>query len=187
MSMKKGKNSSSIILIAAVVVLLFVFGKAVLVPKEIQVGALCYHNFHTEEEVENGLEYGQYSVYVEEFEEHLQYLQANGIRAITVSELLEFIDGKINLPEKCMLITVDDCSISFYQKAYPVLQKYNIPANIAVIGNRIDGASAGNGYRELYCTWDEISQMAEDGLVEFGSHSYYLHDKENGRTGTMLL
>lgn len=153
---------------------------------EIKVAALCYHRFHTEEEVANGYEPSQYSIYVDEFEEHLRYLREHDIRVITVSELLAFIEGEIDLPEKCMLITEDDCTRSFYNYAVPLLREYGMTANVAVIGNRIDLAEEDAAWRELYCVWDEISEMADSGVAEFGSHTYYLHDTENGRTGTML-
>ena len=152
----------------------------------IKVGALCYHKFYTEKEIENGMELGTYTIMADEFEAHLKYLAEENITVITVQQLLDYIDGKINLPEKCMLITVDDCDITFYQYAYPLLQKYGVTANAAVIGNRSDGASEGNAYRSYYSTWEQIREMAESGMVEFGAHTYYLHDKENGRTGAMM-
>lgn len=154
--------------------------------KPIKVGAICYHKFYTQQEAENQVEFGTYTIWAEEFEQHLQYLQEQDIRVITAEELLQFIDGKCDLPEKCMLLTVDDCDISFYQHAYPLLKQYNMKMNAAVIGNRSDWAQEGTAWRKHYCTWDEIREMSESGLVEFGSHTYHLHDAENGRTGTML-
>lgn len=153
---------------------------------EIQVGAICYHKFYTQEEAENGVEFGTYTIYADEFENHLQYLKEQNIRVITVSELLDYIDGKIDLPTKCILLTLDDCDITFYKHAYPLLKEYDVKMNAAAIGNRLDWASEGTSYRKHYCTWDEVKEMAESGFVEFGSHTYNLHDKEDGRTGTMI-
>ena len=154
---------------------------------EIKVGAICYHKFYTQAEAEDGIEFSTYTIWVEEFENHLKYLEENDIRVITVSELLDYIDGKISLPEKCMLLTLDDCDISFYKYAYPLLREYNMKINAAIIGNRSDGAQEGNAYREYYCSWDQIKEMAASNVVEFGSHTYYLHDREGGRTGTMQM
>lgn len=154
--------------------------------KQIKVGALCYHKFYTQAEADNGTEFGTYTVWAEEFEAHLQYLKEQNIRVITVSELVDFIDGKIDLPEKCMLLTVDDCDISFYRYAYPLLQKYGMTMNAAIIGNRMDWAQEGTAYRNHYSTWDEAKEMAESGFVEFGAHTYHLHDTTDGRKGTML-
>ena len=153
---------------------------------QIKVGAICYHKFYTQAEAEQGEELGTYTIWADEFEQHLQYLQEQDIRVITVSELLDYINGKIDLPPKCMLLTVDDCDLSFYQYAYPLLQQYGMKMNAAIIGNRMDWAQEGNAYRQHYSTWDEVKEMAESGLVEFGAHTYNLHDTENGRKGTML-
>ena len=152
----------------------------------IKVGAICYHKFYTAEEEKNGVEFGTYTIWAEEFENHLRYLEEQKIRVITAGELLDYLDGKLDLPEKCMMLTVDDCDISFYRYAYPLLREFGVTANAAIIGNRTDGAQEGGAYRKSYCTWDEIKEMADSGYVEFGAHTYYLHDKENGRTGTML-
>lgn len=153
---------------------------------QIKVGALCYHKFYTQEEESNGVQFGTYTVWANEFEEHLKYLKENNIQVITVSELLDYVDGKIDLPEKCMLLTVDDCDISFYKHAYPLLQKYGMKMNAAIIGNRTDWAQEGTSYRNIYSNWDQIKEMASSGYVEFGAHTYYLHDTKDGRTGTML-
>lgn len=180
------KTWAALALLAVVIAGIILMPKQSQPKKEIKVGAICYHKFYTEEEEKNGVEFSEYTIWASEFESHLQYLEENDIRVISVSELLAFIDGKIDLPEKCVLLTVDDCSISFYQYAYPLLQKYNMPINAAIIGNRSDGAQEGNAYKKHYCTWDEIREMSKSGVVEFGAHTYYLHDKEDGRTGTML-
>lgn len=153
----------------------------------IKVGALCYHNFFTDEDLENGYEVDNYSIHIDEFRAHLQYLKEKNIRVISISELLGFVKGKINLPQNCMLITVDDCSRSFYELAFPVLKEYDMVANMAVIGDRTDLADAGTAWTDMYCTWSEVKELAESGVVEIGSHTYYLHTTAKGRTGTMLL
>lgn len=153
----------------------------------IQVGAVCYHNFFTDEDLEDGYEVDNYSIHIDEFEAHLQYLKENNIRVIGVSELTAFVKGEINLPQKCMLITVDDCSRSFYELAFPLLKEYGMIANMAVIGDRTDLADTETTWADLYCTWAEVKELAESGVVEIGSHTYNLHAKEKGRTGTMML
>ena len=155
-------------------------------PGTTKVGAICYHKFYTQQEVDNGQELDTYTIWADEFEAHLQYLKEQDIQVITASELVAYINGNINLPEKCMLLTVDDCDITFYQYAYPLLQKYDVPMNAAIIGNRSDWAQEGTAYADRYCTWDQIHELSQSGLVEFGAHTYNLHDTEDGRKGTMM-
>jgi len=175
-----------IAMLLGAIIIVMVYSYSAKKPSQIKVGAICYHKFYTLAEEQKGEDLGTYAIWADQFEQHLQYLEAENIRVITVSELLDYIEGKIDLPEKCMLLTVDDCDISFYKYAYPLLQKYGVKMNAAIIGNRTDGATEGNAYRKLYSNWDEIKEMADSGYVEFGAHTYHLHDKGNGRTGTML-
>ncbi|MBR2900930.1 MAG: polysaccharide deacetylase family protein [Clostridia bacterium] len=141
----------------------------------VRVGAVCYTQFHTDEDIANGFAIDEASVHIDEFEEFLIHLKNNNIKAITINELQQFIDGKIDLPERCMLITIDNCSRSFYKYAYPLLQEYGMPANVSIYGNAVDFASANDTWVDQYCTWTEISQMSKSGLIEFGSRTYDLH------------
>ena len=50
---------------------------------------------------------------------------------VSIIEIEDFFYNKKNLKNSC-LITFDDGDISFYQIAYPVLKKHNIPATIFV-------------------------------------------------------
>ena len=127
--------------------------------KSTKVGAICYHKFYTQVEVESGQELDIYTIWVDEFENHLQYLQEQNTRVITAKELLDFINGNADLPEKCILLTVDDCDITFYRYAYPLLAEYNMPVNAAIIGNRSDWAQQGTTYADRYCTWDHLQEM----------------------------
>lgn len=45
---------------------------------------------------------------VEKFREHLEYLKNNGYKTLTMKEFVNWMYGKIELPEKSVLITVDD-------------------------------------------------------------------------------
>ena len=59
----------------------------------------------------------------------------------TESEVEDFIDGKIQLPSKSVVLTVDDGDDSFFELAIPLLQKYNVNATIRrEFGSKIDAA-----------------------------------------------
>ena len=36
-------------------------------------------------------------------------------------------------------------------------------------------------------TWDEVAEIAESGCIEFGSHTNYMHTRENGRYGVQMM
>ena len=61
------------------------------------------------------------------FEKQLKYLKDNNYYYPTWQELIDYIDKKIDLPKKSVILTSDDCKGSFFTVALPVAQKYQIP------------------------------------------------------------
>ena len=58
--------------------------------------------------------------------------------AISIDDLADHINGKINLPPNPVVITFDGGYMGNYTNAYPVLRKYNIPATIYPVTGCID-------------------------------------------------
>jgi peptidoglycan/xylan/chitin deacetylase (PgdA/CDA1 family) len=87
------------------------------------------------------------------------------------------------LPAKAVLLTFDDGYRSFYTRAFPVLELYDYPAVLALVGSWLEvpaGATVQYGDserrpREDFVSWDEIRKMVRSGRVEVASHSYALH------------
>lgn len=68
-----------------------------------------------------------------QFESHLKYLKENDYYGVTMNDLEMFIDGKIQLPEKSVLLTIDDGEKSVIDIAIPLLNKYEINATMFLI------------------------------------------------------
>ncbi len=58
----------------------------------------------------------------------MKYLSENNYYFPTWDEVASFIDGKQVLPEKSVVITIDDGQSSVFEYAYPILEKYNVKA-----------------------------------------------------------
>lgn len=71
------------------------------------------------------------------FEIQLQLLKKE-YDIITYNQLYDCFFKATSLPKKPLLITFDDGDISFYENAFPLLKKYNIPAVLFVITELID-------------------------------------------------
>ncbi len=71
------------------------------------------------------------------FEQHLQYLQANAFKVLSLKTMLERLDGN-NLPNKCVVLTADDAHQSIAENAYPLLQKYQMSMSVFVATDSID-------------------------------------------------
>lgn len=123
-----------------------------------------------------------YAVTTKQFELHLDWLQQNGYHFVSVDQLIKAKEGKLKLPTKPVLLTVDDGYQSFYQYAYPIIKQRKIPVVLAVVGSWLetkDNALVQFGdekiARNKLLSWDELKTMQKSGYVEIGSHSYNLH------------
>lgn len=62
------------------------------------------------------------------FEEHLAAIRDAGFRTISARELVAGLDGSGPLPEKACVLTFDDCHLSNWTLAAPLLAKYGMTA-----------------------------------------------------------
>lgn len=112
-----------------------------------------------------------------EFEEQMEYLFKHGYHTATLKEVEDFLYTKKKLPERTVVITFDDGYESNYIYAFPVLKKYGYKAAIFVIGN--ETIEAKNQYDPKILsklTFDQIKEMTDSGLVEFGNHTFDAHN-----------
>lgn len=92
---------------------------------------LMYHRFYSREEGENG-EDANY-VEIKDFEAQVKYLKENNYYFPTWIEVRDFVDGKISLPIKSVVITIDDWHKSVSKYAVAILNKYEVPATAFLI------------------------------------------------------
>lgn len=91
---------------------------------------LMYHFFY-DKNVGTGKD-GNW-IEISKFEEQMKYLSDNNFYFPTWEEVENYIDGKTELPEKSVVITVDDGDPSFFELAVPIIQKYKVQATSFVI------------------------------------------------------
>lgn len=130
---------------------------------------------------------GEYVVHKDEFENDIKYILEMGYTPVLFSEVAEYIKGNGVLPLKPIMITFDDGYYNNYLYAYPIAKKYNVKINIALIGNYTHNYSLTkekNPYYTHLC-YDEIKEMADSNLVEFGNHTYNLHTITSTRKGAL--
>lgn len=116
-------------------------------------------NYHQINDVDENM----LTVSTAEFETQMVWLEENGYKTITVSELLDALEGKGSLPERPVLITFDDGYIDNYQCAFPILKKHNMRACIFLISEYVS-------LYPNYLTWEQLAEMQLSG-IEFGSHT----------------
>ncbi|MDX4013046.1 polysaccharide deacetylase family protein [Aliarcobacter skirrowii] len=111
------------------------------------------------------------------FEEHLKYIK-NNFKTIFPGE---------KVTQKSVCLTFDDAYADFYFLIFPLLKKYNLKALLAIPSkyilddteelpeNRMNFEHNDlfeNYKKATFCTYKELKQMQESGLVVFGSHSH---------------
>jgi len=143
-------------------------------PNEFTV--LSYHEIADKSETLDST----YAVTPSHFEEQIHWLINEGYHFISINDILAYRKHAKPLPKKAVLMTFDDGYQSVYANAYPLIKKYKIPVVIALVGSWMEANNTVNfdGQmipREKFLSQAEIKEMVGSGLVEIGSHSYFLH------------
>ena len=108
-----------------------------------------------------------------EFEKHLRYFRDSGTVVMTLDEVADAVSAGRPLPERAVVLTIDDADESVYRLAYPLLKEYGMQAHLFVPTNHV-----GAHWSELkVCTWDQLREMSDSGVIQIGSHTRDLHFK----------
>ena len=91
-----------------------------------RIRILCYHGFSlkNEEKFVPGL-----FVKPEIFDQRMRFLKEKNYPIITLEEAYQYAISD-TIPENCVVITIDDGFYSVYDKALPILQKYEFPCTL---------------------------------------------------------
>lgn len=129
------------------------------------VNVLCYHRFKVRKITDKEKKkWGDaYSLKPEQFDEQMNFLKENRYNVITMKDYIDYMYGKKEIPEKTVIITIDDGYRCTYEYAYPILKKYGFKATIYLYQDFLPG-----GKNAL--TVQQIKEMRSGGF-EFGCHS----------------
>lgn len=128
---------------------------------------------------------GDYTITPTEFENDLKWIKEHGYTPVFVADLIAYVEKGTPLPPKPIIISFDDGYESTHTYAYPLLQKYQMKAVVAVIGTYSDlySESGDENVNYSHLTWNQIREMDQSGLIEFQNHTYDMHDDKGGRKG----
>lgn len=114
-----------------------------------------------------------FTVSEKEFDRQMAYLKENNFNVVTLVALVRMLENELPIPNKTIAITFDDGYEDNFLNAFPVLNKYGLPATIFVstanIGEKL---IARRGTRLTIMSIDKIVEMDKSGLISFGSHSH---------------
>lgn len=122
-----------------------------------RVAVLGYHDF-SETEKETAMR-----MHTSKFRKQMTDLRQRGITVISLDDFLAWKRGEKSIPDKSVLITLDDGWKSVYSDAFPILKELGYPFTLFLYKNYIDG-----GKKAL--TSEMITEMLANGAT-LGSHS----------------
>ena len=142
---------------------------------------IMYHSIHNNAT-------GNYEVTPEQLEQDLAYLKENGYRSVSAQQLINYVYYGGELPEKPVMITLDDGFYNNLHYLLPLLEKYDMTAIVSVVGSYVENnASADPHVPEFsYLTWDDINLLIDSGRVEIGNHTYNMHSINGVRKGCSI-
>ena len=141
----------------------------------VRVPILMYHSV-----LKNPKMAGMYVVSPDTLEQDLKYIKKKGYTTVFVRELTEYVYQNAPLPEKPVVITLDDGYLNNLTYVLPLLEKYDMKATISVVGRYTEQATEDGAEKPSYSylTIEEVQKLAESGRVEIGVHSYDMHGQE---------
>lgn len=151
--------------------------------KSITLPIIMYHSLLKDKNLQ-----GNYVISPDVFKSDVKYLKENGYKIIGTKELIEYSEGRLDLPEKSVMLTFDDGYYNNYIYAYQIAKEENIKFVLSTIVINTDASDDCEHLSPSYshCTWSQLKEMISSGNVELMSHTYNLHQNTK-RTGITRL
>ncbi len=114
----------------------------------------------------------------EKFNQVSAFLAKEGYTTITFEQLVAFVDGDGELPERPVILTFDDGYQSNLTYAAPILRERGQKATIFVIGVSVGKKE----YKDTgipilpHFSWEEAKEWSD--VITLGSHTFDLHQSE---------
>lgn len=103
------------------------------------------------------------SVTPEHFEDQIRTLKKEGFHFVTLSAVHSALLGKINLPERPIVLTFDDGYADNFTYAMPILKQEHVIGTEFVVTNAIG--------KRGYLSWDQVTGMQDSGTFTIESHT----------------
>lgn len=104
--------------------------------------------------------------------EEMKYLHDNGYYFPTWQEVRDYVDGRLLLPEKSIVLTFDD-GPNYMYLGTPILEQYQTPATSFVITSYWNSREMLYGYASDYLTFESHSHKMHQGGGSIGHGGIY--------------
>lgn len=90
------------------------------------------------------------------FGSEMKWLHDNGYTSLSMDELYAHIQAHSALPDKVVVITLDDGYFDNYTNAYPILKQYGLKATVFMISEKIGTSN--------YMVASQLKEMSQNGI-----------------------
>ena len=108
------------------------------------------------------------------FARHIRGLADRDYRFVSLADLLNFVSGTSSLPQNAVSLTFDDGYADNYEKAYPILDRYGVPATIFLVSGLVGKKNEwmnGRGFSERHLmSWEQARELDRHGIT-LGAHT----------------
>jgi len=101
-----------------------------------RVTVLGYHDFSKTKKATQML------IPTDKFRKQMQAIKDLGLNVISMQDFMAWKRGEKKIPDKSVLITIDDGWKSVYTDAYPILKEFKYPFTVFIYTNYIDGGGS---------------------------------------------
>lgn len=131
---------------------------------------------------------GPYVLSPDVLESDILYLKQKGYQPVTMAQAIDYVLHGGALPEKPVLLTLDDGNVNNLLYLPDILERSDACALVSIVGQYAqqftDTPDPNPSYG--YMSWPEISALAATGRVEIGNHSYGFHAQSPRRGSTKM-
>lgn len=99
------------------------------------------------------------------FEQQVKTLKDAGYTFITSADYGSILNGKGTLPEKPVIITIDDGHWDLATDILPILKKYNVKATAYIVPGLLGGSD--------YLSQSQLQEVINSKLVDIGAHTVH--------------
>ena len=110
----------------------------------------------------------------EQIENDIRTLTNKGYSPVFASQLADILNEEADIPDKAVIITFDGGCQAYYNKVFPILEKYRFKAVITINGKQAEYASNSADDNVPFLRWDQIKEMDRSGLIEFSNGAFEL-------------
>jgi len=113
---------------------------------------------------------------LKELTKQFDYFKKNNYTVVPLSDILDKLEKKEEIPTKWIALTIDDAYKSFYTNGLDVFKEYKYPFSLFIPVEAIE-----KKYPD-YTSWEELKEISKYGTLEFHSyghkHMTYISDEE---------